>query len=171
MLKAGCGHGVPATEAADGDAAGGGGSTGRSWGDGKGRWEERAEVTASGKSCSSSAAESPPHCDLWISVVNTLGWQRRFQDKMVPYLEISWVCGLEFSSIWSFPECRMVLSMTVLHSASFFTLLYLVELPCSNIPAWHGTHLLFMFVHHCRNGVCKWKIKKIPKYLISAFSP
>lgn len=30
MLKAGRGHGVPATEAADRDAAGGGGSTGRS---------------------------------------------------------------------------------------------------------------------------------------------
>lgn len=36
-----------------------------------------------------------------FQVVNTLGWQRRFQDKMVPYSEIGRFCDLDFLSIWS----------------------------------------------------------------------
>lgn len=39
---------------------------------------------------------------LWISVVNTLGGQWRFQDKIAPYSEIGKFCDLDFSSIWWF---------------------------------------------------------------------
>lgn len=151
---------VSAYQSGRGDAAGGGGSVGHSWGDGKGQWEEQAEVMASCKSCSSPAAVSRPNSYLWISLVNTSGWWRRFQDKMVPYTEISWFCGLVFLSIGSLPECWTVLSMMVLHSVLFFTLLYLVELLWSNIPlGWHTFVIyLFMFVH-CRNYICKWQRK------------
>ena len=107
--------------------------------------EEPVEVTASCKSCSSLTAGMLPHGYPWVSLVSTSGWCRRFQDKMVPYTDISWVCGLEFFSMWSLPECWMVLSMPVLHSALLITL-YLVELLWSNTPPWDGTHLFVIYV-------------------------